>query len=81
MELPEGWKSPRREFLVQDFDGNSVIFAFDAEGMPATCGGVVLKAKCARCGARVPTPIEFLREHANLHMAVDLAVRAIDGRA
>lgn len=87
-ELPEGWASSRREFFLAGFGDEHpyprrYLFSFDACKVKFTRtdgpGWVEhLGAKCRQCGLELAdTNIAVLKEHARLHLTVNLAVEEI----
>lgn len=80
--LPAGWLAPRREFFLSGFGDTKHAFAFDAKLIGVKVSNYYgigysdraqLMAVCAKCGHAGETDDESMREHARLHLAVDLA--------
>lgn len=92
MKLPDGWMMPVREFFLDGFDKNNPhLFQFEAKEQETTPMSTwdgskfvahpsepIVMAKCRLCGVVVHPSQEFMRGHAYLHLAVQLAVQIVN---
>jgi hypothetical protein len=78
MLLPYEWWTPQQDFFVDGFVGELHVFSFTVTTIAASGPHKPewLAAKCPKCAAVIRPDRTSMREHARLHIAVDLARRA-----
>jgi hypothetical protein len=86
LKLPKDWLAPRKEYCIAGFGGEFHTYGFDAAVLSLTtlarrARRTRLKqipgAQCRECNSIMHPDRETLLEHAKLHLAVELATKAI----